>query len=43
MIIGDTENNTTDYNDWAWIPKRQLNKYFTKENYEVFTNILRTR
>ena len=43
MIIGDTESNTTDYNDWAWIPKRQLNKYFTKENYEVFTKILRTR
>jgi len=22
MIIKDTEENTTDYNDWAWIPKR---------------------
>lgn len=25
-----------DHDDWAWIPKRQLNEYFTKQYYDVF-------
>lgn len=31
------------HHDFAWIPKRQLNEYFTKEYYEVFIHALRTR
>ena len=31
------------YNDHAWIPKRQMNEYFTREYYEVFIHALRTR
>ena len=23
-------NNNTDYCDWAWVPKRQLNEYFNR-------------
>ena len=37
------EDNTTDYNDWAWVPKKQLNEYFTKEYYDVFIDICKTR
>lgn len=33
----------TPHHDFAWIPKRQLNEYFTKEYYEVFIHALRTR
>lgn len=33
----------TDYCDWCWVPKRQLNEYFSRENYEVFIHSLRTR
>lgn len=33
----------TDYEDWAWVPKRQMNEYFTRENYEVFIHGLKTR
>ena len=31
------------YDDFAWIPKRKLNEYFTKSYYEVFIDGLRTR
>ena len=43
MVISNIEKNTTDYSDWAWVPKRELNKFFTKENYECFVDICRTR
>lgn len=33
----------TFHNDFAWIPKKQLNEYFTKEYYEVFIHALKTR
>jgi hypothetical protein len=33
----------TEYSDWAWIPKRQLNQYFTREYYDVFVKVCRTR
>lgn len=26
----------TDYEDYAWVPKPEMNKYFTKERFEVF-------
>lgn len=35
------ENN--DYEDFAWIPKRQLNEYFTREYYDVFVKATTTR
>lgn len=35
--------NNTDYNDWAWVPKKQLNEYFTEQYYNVFIDITKTR
>ena len=29
--------------DYAWVPKRQLNEYFTREYYEIFVPALKTR
>lgn len=26
----------TDYEDFAWVPKRQLNEYFDREYYDIF-------
>ena len=43
MLVGDAEKNETEYQDWAWVPKRELNQYFTKENYECFIDVCRTR
>jgi len=37
------EENTTDYIDWAWVPKRQLNEYFTREYYDTFSQVCATR
>ena len=36
-------NEEMPYNDFAWVPKRQMNEFFTKEYYEVFIHALRTR
>jgi hypothetical protein len=33
----------TNHDDFAWIPKRQLNEYFTKEYHAAFIHALRTR
>jgi hypothetical protein len=33
----------TEHDDWAWIPKRQLNEYLTKEYYDVFIHAFKTR
>ena len=38
-----TTNEETDYNDWAWVPKKQLNEYMTEQYYNVFINMCRTR
>ena len=43
IIQEDNPENTTEYNDWAWIPKRRLNEYFTKEYYDVFIDVCLTR
>mmetsp|Transcript_13477 Transcript_13477/g.22935 ORF Transcript_13477/g.22935 Transcript_13477/m.22935 type:complete len:396 (-) Transcript_13477:96-1283(-) len=32
-----------DFDDFAWVPKRQANEYLTRENYEVFAPVMRTR
>lgn len=41
--IPEMHIDKTDYDDWAWVPKRHINKFFTKENYEVFIHTLKTR
>ena len=28
------------YDDFAWVPKRLLNEYFTREYHEVFIDIM---
>lgn len=33
----------TDYDDFLWIPKRQLNEYFIKDYYDVFIDSCVTR
>ena len=53
MMIGQSKDEAgevlspsgmiSEYTDWAWIPKRELNKYFSREYYDVFINICRTR
>lgn len=30
----------TDWEDWAWVPKLEINKYFTKERFDLFINSL---
>ena len=39
----DFENDLVDHKDYRWIPKRQLNEYFTKEYHEAFVPALSTR
>jgi hypothetical protein len=41
--FADNLPQKTPHSDYAWIPKRQLNEYFTKEYFDVFINSLRTR
>ena len=51
MLIGQNSEEAevpasgmvSEYSDWAWIPKRELNQYFTREYYDVFINVCRTR
>ena len=33
----------TDYDDFAWVPKRLLNEYFDKEYYDIFIKACLTR
>mmetsp|Transcript_8749 Transcript_8749/g.13531 ORF Transcript_8749/g.13531 Transcript_8749/m.13531 type:complete len:353 (-) Transcript_8749:8-1066(-) len=32
-----------DYDDWLWVPKRQLNEYFARDYYDIFAKSLFTR
>jgi hypothetical protein len=32
-----------DYDDFVWVPKRQLNEYFSKEYFEIFAKATSTR
>ena len=29
--------DATKYNDWLWVPKRQLNEYFQRDYYDIFS------
>lgn len=31
------------HEDWAWVPKRQMNEYLSSDNYGVFVHALKTR
>jgi len=31
--LSDSIKDSTDFEDYRWIPKRQLNEYFTREYY----------
>lgn len=31
------------YNDWLWVPKRQLNKYLERDYYNIFSQVCKTR
>jgi len=33
----------TDYEDFAWVPKRLMNEYFAKDYYEIFAKACSTR
>lgn len=39
----DFENEEIHHDDFAWIPKRQLNEWFTKEYYDIFIDATKTR
>lgn len=30
----------TEWEDWAWVPKYEINKYFSKDQYTTFINSL---
>jgi hypothetical protein len=32
-----------DYGDYAWVPKRQLNEYFSEDYYNIFIKACLTR
>jgi hypothetical protein len=40
---GTTEDATHDYDNFVWIPKRQLNEYFSKDYFEIFAKACLTR
>jgi len=37
------DNNKTPYDDFAWVPKRKMNEWFTREYYEIFVKGCTTR
>ena len=41
--LPDLQLDTTDYEDYMWVPKRQLNEYFSREYHSVFIDIMKTR
>jgi len=36
-------SQATEWEDFAWIPKRQLNEYFARDYYEIFIHSTHTR
>ena len=40
---GTSQEAVHDYDDFLWIPKRQLNEYFSKEYFEIFAKACLTR
>ena len=44
LSSGDkSEVSLHDYDDFAWVPKRQLNEYFSKDYFEIFAKATSTR
>lgn len=43
LSSGDKEGFFHDYDDFAWIPKRQLNEYFSRDYHEIFAKACTTR
>lgn len=41
--MADDIAETHHYDDFAWIPKRQMNEYMSKEYYDVFIGMMQTR
>lgn len=41
-VFPDMAQNT-DHDDYAWVPKRKMNEFLTKEYHEVFIHSMRTR
>lgn len=39
----DLDNENHAYDDFAWVPKRKMNEFFTKDYHEVFINATTTR
>jgi hypothetical protein len=35
--------DTSMYSDWAWVPKRELPQYFTRDYHDVFKTVIKTR
>jgi len=36
-------DDANEFEDYAWVPKRQLNEYFEKDYYEIFIKACLTR
>jgi hypothetical protein len=41
LPVMNYENN--DYEDFAWVPKRQLNEYFSRDYFDIFAKGCLTR
>jgi hypothetical protein len=41
--LPDLSPQSTEWEDFAWIPKRQLNEYFARDYYEIFIHSTHTR
>ena len=39
----DTENENCDYDDFAWVPKRKLNEFLTRDYHDIFAHACTTR
>jgi len=37
------ESDKHPYDDWAWVPKRKMNEFFTREYHETFIDCTTTR
>ena len=43
LVIREEMKDKLHYDDFAWIPKRKMNEFFTRDYYEIFANACLTR
>ena len=43
LVVRDEMKEKLPYDDFAWVPKRKLNEFFTREYFDVFIHACTTR